>query len=116
MQVYDSVRGFVNASAAATRVPTTSIGYNPFQVLYDNSLVGSSTRPWIDQETQIPQDAHASHVPTIHDEITELAHGLVHDEPCMRCFEATCTAGQMIEELEAYVIFADRDLSAALNS
>lgn len=56
----------------------------------------------------LPQDAdHASRVQTIHDEITELAHDLMHDEPFMLFFEATVTAGQMIEELEAYATVWD---------
>ncbi len=38
----------------------------------------------------------------VHDEITELAHDLMADEPCMQIFEATTQAAFLLDELDAY--------------
>jgi hypothetical protein len=51
----------------------------------------------------LPQAAPApTHIPQDHDEITELAHDLMADEPGMQLFEATTQAVSMLDELDGY--------------
>ena len=53
--------------------------------------------------TILPQTAPTSaRIPAPHDEITELAHDLMADEPGMLLFEATTQAAYMLDELDGY--------------
>jgi hypothetical protein len=53
--------------------------------------------------TILPQAAPApARTQPIYDEITELAHDLMADEPGMQLFEATTQAVYMLDELDGY--------------
>jgi hypothetical protein len=51
-----------------------------------------------------------------HDEITDLALDLMHDEPCMQLIEARCHAVEMLDELAIYAAAWDHLACSAGNA
>lgn len=62
--------------------------------------------------TILPQTLPLS--PT-YDDLTDLAHDLMHDEPCMRLFEATNRAADLLDDLDAYAVAWELTAQAAGN-
>jgi hypothetical protein len=52
--------------------------------------------------------------PTV-DDLTDLAHDLMHDEPGMQLFEATNRAAELLDDLDAYAVTWELSAQAAGN-
>lgn len=65
--------------------------------------------------TSVPQPFITPHTPTT-DDLADLAHDLMLDEPSMGSFEAHTHAAELVDELEAYAASWDSWACAAGNA